>query len=205
MTTELPQTPFTRNRTRTVHWAATAAALAVVMGGAALIQPPDATARTGVAAANAPAHGSPSPDPARAIYPVDCGAGRGAGTESGAKVRVTGHGAADFDGDGRTETVAVVRCDSETGSPPDGVFVLAASPEAGGRPQVTETLVPTTEKMSVKDFTVRGHTISATLLGYSSADVPRCCPDRQRKVKWVWQQGKFRLVPAAVAGSPTAV
>lgn len=195
--TELPQT-----RTRAVHWAATAVALAAVVGGAALIQPPDATARPTKAAASASLL---PPDPARAVYPVDCGAGRGAGTESGAKVRVTDRGEADFDGDGRAETVAVVRCEAGAGTPPSGVFVLAAPTEQGGRPQVTETLVPTDEQMGVKDFTVRGRTVSATLLGYSSPDVPRCCPDRQRKVKWVWEQGKFKLVPAAVTGGVAGV
>lgn len=138
--TELPQT-----RTRTVHWAATAVALAAVVGGAALIQPPDATART-VTARTAD---SPPPDPERAVYPVNCGKGShtsaDAAAGNGPKVRVTSHGAADFDGDGRSETVAVVRCDSGTGSPPDGVFVLATPDSRQSRPQVTETLVPTSE------------------------------------------------------------
>ncbi|MGW8375696.1 hypothetical protein [Streptomyces sp. ODS28] len=197
--TELPQT---RTRTRAVHWAATAVALAAVVGGAALVQPPDATARTTAAAAP----DGPPPDPERATYPVDCGKGPSTGTSGpGVNVRITDRGSADFDGDGRTETVAVVRCDTGMGTPPSGVFVLAPAKEPGAAPRITETLVPTGEQMSVKDFAVHGRTVSATLLGYSSEQVPRCCPDRERKVKWVWQAGKFTLVPAAVAGGATAV
>ncbi|GAB2794237.1 hypothetical protein [Streptomyces daliensis] len=193
--TELPHT-----RTRTVHWIATAAALAAVVGVSAMVQPPDATAgpaASGPSAATARGGtaAAPAPDPGKARFPVECGAG------TGAKVDVVDQGSADFDGDGQRETVAVVRCQSGTGTPPSGVFVLAPAKEPGERPQVVATLVRTEEKMNVTDFTVRGRTVSATLLGYSSADVPRCCPDRQRKVKWEWKAGKFVLVPAPVAGS----
>lgn len=45
--------------------------------------------------------------------------------------------------------------------------------------------------MSVGDLTVRDGIISATLLGYSSAAVPRCCPDQQEKVTWQWRNGAF--------------
>ncbi|CAM5310584.1 hypothetical protein STENM223S_00251 [Streptomyces tendae] len=34
-------------------------------------------------------------------------------------------------------------------------------------------------------------TSRATLLGYSSADVPSCCPDVRETVKWRWDNGAF--------------
>lgn len=181
--TQLPHT-----RTRTVHWLGTAAALAAVLGATALLQPHDATATPGTHRA------AGAPDPAKAHYPLDCGDATG-GTD------VLGKGAADFDADGLTETVAVVSCKAEGGTPPGAVFVLAHPAHEGERPRIVATLVPQKERMSVKDLRVAGRTISATLLGYSSPDVPRCCPDKQRKVKWEWKNGKFTLVPAPVAGS----
>lgn len=56
--------------------------------------------------------------------------------------------------------------------------------------------------MSVDDLTVRDGIISATLLGYSSVNVPRCCPDQQEKVTWQWRNGAF--VRAAQRGTGSA-
>ena len=39
--------------------------------------------------------------------------------------------------------------------------------------------------------------MTATLLGYSSPEVPRWKPDLREKAKWRWQDGKFvRWVPS---------
>ncbi|OEV03271.1 hypothetical protein [Streptomyces oceani] len=182
---------FPHARGRVVPWLATAAALAAVLGLAAAVQPQDAQAGSSDAA---PA----GPDSSAARYPLEC-----PGT-SGQGVRVLDEGAADFDGDGRAETVALVRCASGNGAPPHGIFVLAHPAEPAEPPRVVETLLPASEGMTTEDFTVgerTAGTVRATLHGYSSPDVPRCCPDRQREVKWEWREGKFVLVPAPVAGS----
>ncbi|MCF6523222.1 hypothetical protein [Streptomyces sp. JJ36] len=187
-----PALPHTR--TRPLHWAGTAAALAGVLGLAAAVQPPasaDPAGGTGAARAEAP-------DPAQARYPVDCG-GR-----TKHAVDVLDSGSADFDGEGRAETVAVVRCRTGIGTPPAGIFVLTHAATADAPPRVAETLLSPREGMNAGDFTVgaRGPgVIAATLLGYSSPDVPRCCPDQQRKVTWEWRDGTFVLVPGPVAGS----
>ncbi|WXH38202.1 hypothetical protein WEB32_07645 [Streptomyces netropsis] len=186
-----------------MHWIATAAALAAVLLGAALLGPGDATATTTVTASapdsapgSAPGVGGPpaaAPDPRAARYPVDCG---------GTAVDVVRRAAADLDGDGRPETVAVVRCHSETGTRPSGIYVLAPPSAKGAAPRVTATLVDPGQKMSVTDFTVSGPgTVSATLLGYSDKKVPRCCPDLRRAVEWRWKGGKFVLTALPVAGS----
>ncbi|WP_026328040.1 hypothetical protein [Streptomyces sulphureus] len=177
--TALPHT-----RPRAAHWAATALALAAFLGGTALLQPSGATANpTGEAARG--------PDPETARYPLDCGAD---------EAEVLASGSADFDGDGRAEAVAVARCRSAGGTPPSAVFVLAPAAE-DERPEVVATLVPASEGMSVQGLKVTPHAVSATLLGYSSTDVPRCCPDKQRKVRWEWRDGRFVLVPGPVAGA----
>ncbi|MGW3565705.1 hypothetical protein ACWDSL_17800 [Streptomyces sp. NPDC000941] len=209
-----PDLPHTHPRP--VHWLATAAALAVVVAGAAVLQPSDAKATTDTSTASVPGSGAPvvkAPDPTAADYPVDCGP---------AKLDVTDRASGDLDGDGRPETVAVVRCHSETGTPPSGMYVLAqpdsknseggdGSGTAGkggkgsgsgpARPRIVATFLDPKEGMSIKDFALRGTKVSATLLGYSSEQVARCCPDLQRKVNWRWKDGKFVLKALPVPGS----
>jgi hypothetical protein len=180
-------------RTRLVHWAATAAALAAALGVSAVIQPPDA-----MAGQAGPGPAGEGPDAARAHYPMDCG------DRAEPSVAVLASASADFDHDGRAETVALVRCESALGTPPSGIFVLTHPVEPGERPRIVETLLSPEEGMSAQDFTVsekRDRKIAAKLLGYSSADVPRCCPDQQRKVTWKWRDGRFALVPEPVAQS----
>lgn len=192
--TELPHT-----RTRMVHWLSTAVALAAVVGGSAFLQPSDATARpTDVGSVTAPR----PPDAAKARYPLHCGSSSSA---EGREVHVQHTSTADFDGDGRSETVALVRCRAGGGTPPNGLYVLADPGHPGGRPAVVSTLVPDKEGMTVRGLKVRGRTVSGTLLGYSSRDVPRCCPDQQRKVKWEWKKGQFALEPEAAAGGAQSV
>lgn len=172
------------SRPRPLHWLGTAAALAAVLAGAALVGPGDATAT-----APAPAG---APDALAARYPVDCGP---------ARAEVVRQAPADLDGDGRAETVAVVRCPSGAGTRPSGVHVLARPAAPGAAPRVVATLVDAGQGMSVTGLEAAGGTVSATLLGYSSASVPRCCPDRRRVVKWHWKEGKFILAPQPAAGS----
>ncbi|GAA2307962.1 hypothetical protein [Streptomyces violaceusniger] len=181
---------------RPVHWVATAAAVAAVIAGGSFFQPSDAKATTSTTA-SAPGTGrlptAKAPDPRAADYPMDCGR---------ARPDVVDRGSADLDGDGRPETVAVVRCPTAFGTPPSGVYVLSQPADrAGAAPRVVATFVDPKEGMSISDFAVRGKKVSATLLGYSSAKVPRCCPDLQRKVNWRWRDGKFVLKALPVPGS----
>lgn len=180
-------------RSRPLHWLGTAAALAAVLGLSVLVQP-SATAADGRGHRSYAAAG-PAPDPARARYPIRC-----APALPGEKsIDVLAQGSADFDGDGHTETVALVRCHGGMGTPPSGIFVLAPPGEPGARPRVVATLLPTDEGMSANRFRVATGSVSATLLGYSSDDVPRCCPDKKRKVTWEWDGTRFLLEPAPVA------
>lgn len=180
---------------RPVHWVATAAAVAAVIAGGSFFQPSDAKATTSTAASAPRAGGLPAakaPDPRAADYPMDCGR---------ARPDVIDRASADLDGDGRPETAVVVRCATAFGTPPSGVYVLSQPARAGAAPRVVATFVDPKEGMSVTDFAVRGKTVSATLLGYSSAKVPRCCPDQQRKVNWRWRDGRFVLKALPVPGS----
>ncbi|MFJ8587072.1 hypothetical protein ACIRD2_20825 [Streptomyces sp. NPDC093595] len=167
---------------RPVHWLATATAMAAVVALAALLQPGAATASQtgGIATAAAPAAPAPAPDASAVTYPLDC---------AGAPGVVAKQASGDLDGDGRPETVAAAHCDAGSGTPPSGVYVLTRG--EGSAPRVVATLVEPAERLLLRDLAVRDGAVTATLLGYSSADVPRCCPDQEETVKWRWKGGKF--------------
>lgn len=175
---------------RAVHWITTAAVLGAVVAAGALVQPADASS----AAAPRPTGGPvAAPDPAAADYPLDCPPG--VVTDVVAKV------SADLDGDGRPETAAVVRCHSDAGTEPSGVYVLAAPATAGGAPRIVETLVRPEDEREITDFRLDGRTVRATVLGYSDANVPRCCPDLKRAYGWEWRDGRYVALPGPLANS----
>ncbi|MFG2625914.1 hypothetical protein [Streptomyces sp. NPDC048473] len=179
-TSELPDLAHTD--TKPLHWLATATAMAAVVAAAGMLQP-DPAASASTPHGTTAQHGTAAvaaPDPERAAFPLECG-----GLENTVAKQAPG----DLDGDGRPETVAVVHCAAGSGTPPSGVYVLTQG--SGAAPRIVATLVDPAQKMSVGDFAVRDGIISATLLGYSSAAVPGCCPDQQEKVTWQWQSGAF--------------
>lgn len=174
--------------TRPIHWVATATALAGVIALSAVLQPGHATAaQTSHTAAKAAPVTAPAPDPAEAAFPLDCGPD---------KLVVAKKAGGDLDGDGRPETTAVVHCESGMGTPPDGVYVLTQG-AGDSRPRVVATLVNPKDRDTVTDFTVADGAVAATLLGYSSSEVPSCCPDVTEHAKWQWKNGVFeRSTPA---------
>ncbi|GGW10853.1 hypothetical protein ACH4MO_25265 [Streptomyces globisporus] len=166
-----------------MHWLATAAAMAGVVALAGLLQPRTATATaTASEQRTTTQHGAPvpAPDPAGVDFPLRCG---GAGTTVAKKAP------GDLDGDGRPETVAVVHCAAGSGTPPGGIYVLTQA--SGAAPRVVATLVDPADKKTVGDFAVRDGVVSATLLGYSSLEVPRCCPDQEEQASWRWKGQAF--------------
>lgn len=189
-----PALPHTRSRA--VHWLSTAAALGAVVAAVALVQPADASpegsargAGPGSSATAAPRPSRPvtAPDPRAATYPLDCA--------SGQTVDVLQRVSGDFEGDGRLETVAVVRCHADTGTPPSGVFVLAPAASGQGAPRIVETLVRPQDDREVADFRLEGRTVRATVLGFSGDTVPRCCPDLRRAYSWEWRDGRWVAIP----------
>ncbi|MFF4321447.1 hypothetical protein [Streptomyces sp. NPDC001568] len=187
-TTPAP-TPGTQahHRARPAHWAATATAVAAVIAGAGLLQPepaggatPPGGTRNGPQAAAARAT---APDARAATYPLDC---------KGVPRIVTDTAHGDLDGDGRPETVAAVRCDAGSGTPPHALYVLIQDPAPGSAPRVVATLLDTDRRRTATDLTVRNGSVTVRLLGYSSPDVPRSSPDLNQLAKWRWTAGKFR-------------
>jgi hypothetical protein len=180
-----PDLPHTR--ARAVHWIGTAAVLGAVVAAAALVQPADASPK---AAAKLPARGVPAPDAKAVRYPLTCA--------PGAAVDVVAKVSGDLDGDGRPETVAVVRCHSDVGTPPSGVYVIGAD---GGPPRIEAMLVDPKEDREVTGFRLDGRTVRATVLGFSADTVPRCCPDLKRDYGWQWRDGRWVALPGPAPGS----
>ncbi|MEV3855800.1 hypothetical protein AB0J38_15940 [Streptomyces sp. NPDC050095] len=176
--------------TRPIHWLATAAALAAVVAASGFLQPDSATAAQADAkTATTKAHAVAPPDPAAVHFPINCGP---------VKVVVQKKASGDLDGDGRPETVAAVRCDAGSGTPPNGLYVLTRPDGAG--PRIVATLIAPKDNFTVTALDVRAGAVTATLEGYSSPDVPRYRPDVHDKAKWQWQNGAFvRSTPAAAS------
>jgi hypothetical protein len=188
---EGPDLPHTRSHA--VHWLTTAAVLAGVVVTAAVVQPAGATTKDGGLAAPSSRPTVPAPDPNAAHYPLVCA--------PGAAVDVVAYTKVDMDGDGRQETVAVVHCHSETGTPPSGVYVLDAPRSGTGAPKIAAMLVDPKDDRQVTGLYARGRVVGATVLGYSSDDTPRCCPDLKRAYTWEWRGNRYVAIPGAGPGS----
>ncbi|MGW6839346.1 hypothetical protein ACWGCI_38890 [Streptomyces sp. NPDC054949] len=176
------------HRARPLHWIATASAMAAVIAGAGLLQPDPANgAPAAPSTAGNPGTRSaprePAPDAHALTYPLDC---------RGLAQAVTATAEGDLDGDGRPETVAAVRCDAGSGTPPHAIYVLTRGPAAGSAPRVVATLLDPARRQNATDLTVSDGQVTATLLGYSSREVPRSDPDVKQLSKWRWVGGKFR-------------
>ena len=173
--------------TRPIHWVATATAVSGVMALSSLLQPNSATAAQTAGARTRTAHAATAPSTAGIDFPITCGP---------VKAVVQMKASGDLDGDGNPETVAVVHCDAPMGTPPDGVYVITRA-AASDKPRVVATLLAPKAGDTVSDFAVRDGAVRATLLGYSTNDVPRCCPDVTDSAKWQWKNGAFvRSTPA---------
>jgi hypothetical protein len=178
----VPELELAHTNTRPIHWVATATALAAVVALSSVLQPDSARAAqaSGPQAKSAPATAA-APATTGVDFPIQCGP---------QKAVVQKRASGDLDGDGRPETVAVVHCDAGMGTPPDGVYVLTQAANAG-KPRVVATLVAPKSRETVTEFAVRDGAVLATMLGYSTQDVPSCCPDVKESAKWQWKNGAF--------------
>lgn len=92
------------------------------------------------------------------------------------------------------ESAVVVagRCDAGAGNPPSGVFLVAAD---GGSPRVTQTLVPDSADLVLPTVSVSADAVTVLASGFSSVDVPRCCPDRAVVHRWLVRDGELAPAP----------
>ncbi|MFH9549632.1 hypothetical protein ACIBAH_12110 [Streptomyces sp. NPDC051445] len=174
--------------TRPIHWLATATALAGVVALSSLLQPGPATAAQATGPDTGPAHvTTAAPATTGVDFPLDCGP---------VQALVVKKASGDLDGDGNPETVVVVHCDAPMGTPPDAVYVLTHGTDTA-HARVVATLIDPKARNTVTSLSVTHGAVLATLLGYSTADVPSCCPDIKDSAKWQWKHDTFtRTTPA---------
>ena len=178
----VPELELAHTNTRPIHWVATATALAAVVALSSVLQPDSARAAQASGPQAKPALATaPAPATTGVDFPIQCGP---------QKAVVQKQASGDLDGDGRPETVAVVHCDAGMGTPPDAVYVLTQAAHAA-KPRVVATLIAPKARETVTEFAVRDGAVLATMLGYSTQDVPSCCPDVKESAKWQWKNGTF--------------
>ncbi|MHB9862906.1 hypothetical protein [Streptomyces sp. YIM S03343] len=167
--------------TQPIHWVATATAIAGVVALSSVLQPGPATAAQKDSGTPPKSAATAAPPSTTGVHwPLDCGP---------VKTVVAKKATGDLDGDGNPETAAVVHCDSAMGTPPDALYVLTRT--TAGATRVVATLVDPKDRITVTDFAVRSGAVTATLLGYSTSNVPSCCPDLKTPAKWQWKDGAF--------------
>jgi hypothetical protein len=179
------------------RWLAVAAGCAALVTGTMAAAPSAhptaaAPAPAGSGAPEALAAGAAAPDAAKAALPLDCGP---------LPATVTVGFAADL-GDGTPATVAAAHCAAGAGAAPDGVFVITAGP--GGTPQVHDVLLDWHQDYTVTRLALRADgTVTAQARGYSSADVPRCCPDLTVELDWTRHGDAFTRTEHSVPSTTT--
>ena len=178
---EPPQPPAPAHTgARARHWIGTAAVLAAAVGTVLAVAPADASAPVPNGPHAVPA--AAAPNPARAALPLGC---------DGLPVKITQVLTADLTGDGTDATIAAAHCLSPVGTPPDGLYLLEDGP--GGRPRIADVLINSSERLTVRsvDFQADG-VVTAMVDGYSSVNVPTCCPDVHESLVWTPHDGGYR-------------
>ncbi|MFD0328084.1 hypothetical protein ACFQZC_07255 [Streptacidiphilus monticola] len=94
--------------------------------------------------------------------------------------------------DSRTPvTVVDAHCDSGTGTPPDGLFVLVPT-GTPGKARIGATLITEKQRMTVRAMGMRPDgSIHATVDTYSNDTVPNCCPDVHETLTWSYANGNW--------------
>ncbi|MFD5464208.1 hypothetical protein ACFWIQ_15510 [Kitasatospora sp. NPDC127059] len=177
-------------RTAPWHWALALAGCGAVVAAALAASPATGTplpARGGTPKALA---ASTAPDPAKAQLPMDCGP---------FPVKTVLTVPAEL-GEGHPGTVVAAHCDTDTGTPPDSVYLLGFGPD--GRPAVVATLLADRENLTLNRLAVRSDgAITGHAQGYSSDDVPRFRPDVSLDLTWTPKGGGWvRSQSAAPVG-----
>lgn len=91
---------------------------------------------------------------------------------------------------GTQVAIVMVACSAGAGSPPRGVFVFdsAATDTA---PHLLQTLSEDDATRLTGSIEVHGDAVDTSGSTYSSANVPRCCPDGTFTARWRWSEGSY--------------
>jgi len=114
-------------------------------------------------------------------YPVDCG-GQTVGTAAAYPTPEPG----------RELAVVFVTCVAGAGNPPSAVLIYdrAESPTSAN---LAQTLLRYEDYWTPEEggTVASERQLAVSVYGYSSADVPRCCPDLNPQLTWEWVDGAY--------------
>jgi hypothetical protein len=122
---------------------------------------------------------------------VDCG---------GAKLVMVRQHSWDFTGDGVSDALVAVRCDTGAGSPPSAVFAVAAGRTG---PIVVGELLRPADGEVVSDLSGQGGQAVITAFAFGP-DAPRCCPDLVAVHRYQWNGRGFDPGTRVATPLPTA-
>lgn len=101
---------------------------------------------------------------------------------------------------GRRFAVVLAGCVTGAGSPPSGLFTYDRA-SSRSKAHLAQVLLSPDKGQLADSFTVGGPAIDMTVWDYSSAALPRCCPDLQYTSRWTWSGDSWRG-PVKVANVP---
>ena len=113
-------------------------------------------------------------------YPIDCGA-------AGARVLQVAMVRPD---DAHQVAVVLVACDAGAGSPPRSILVYDSA-RSTAAPRLHQTLAQDGQHRITASLSADGPTLTATGGTYSSASIPRCCPDGEFTTRWRWNGTEY--------------
>lgn len=117
-------------------------------------------------------------------YPVDCGPTTG--------TRVLEVQLAQPDALQRVALV-MVACDAGAGSPPRTILVFDRA-DSPSTPHLAQILAQDGLDRITSTMTVQGATVATAGGTYSSAAIPRCCPDGEFTARWSWNGTRYSPV-----------
>jgi hypothetical protein len=86
--------------------------------------------------------------------------------------------------------IVLVTCDAGAGTPPSNLLVYDDA-SSTSNPHIAQTLVRSEDNWSAPRITANNDELSLPVRGYSSSEVPRCCPDVSATLVWRWENGAF--------------
>lgn len=117
-------------------------------------------------------------------YPVDCGPTTG--------TRVLDVQLAQPDALQRVALV-MVACDAGAGSPPRTILVFDRA-DSPSTPHLAQILTQDGLDRITSTMTIQGATVATAGGTYSSAAIPRCCPDGEFTARWAWNGTRYSPV-----------
>lgn len=87
--------------------------------------------------------------------------------------------------------LVLVTCDAGAGTPPVELYVFDNA-DSATTPHLADTLVTAADNWQANEVIADEATVSLPVHGFSSAEVPRCCPDITATLTWVWNGNAYQ-------------